>query len=164
MTRAAGDRPAPGGNGLALGVCGWSGSGKTTLLESVVPILRARGLRVVVVKHDAHTIQVDRPGKDSDRLFRAGADVVLQSAAEVLERRHAEGEPPLADLLGTLRRDYDVVLVEGHKTSPIPKVWLLSESEKTPPPDARDVIAVLARGDGRLDGFLRVLECVPRPN
>ena len=60
-----------------LAVCGFSGSGKTTLLESVVGELSRRGLSVGVVKHDAHGIQIDRPGKDSDRLFlpaRPGGD------------------------------------------------------------------------------------------
>ncbi|HXT51259.1 MAG TPA: molybdopterin-guanine dinucleotide biosynthesis protein MobB, partial [Thermoanaerobaculia bacterium] len=58
-----------------VGVAGWSGSGKTTLLERVVPALVADGLSVVVVKHDAHGLALDVAGKDSDRLFRAGAEV-----------------------------------------------------------------------------------------
>ncbi len=69
-----------------LAVCGWSGSGKTTLLESLIPLLRERGLQVAVVKNDAHGVEVDRPGKDSDRLFRAGASVVLRSPRESFAR------------------------------------------------------------------------------
>ena len=72
-----------------FGVCGWSGSGKTTLIEAVLPKLLARNLKVAVVKHDVHAIDVDRPGKDSDRFFQAGADVYLQGNEE-LSRRHPD--------------------------------------------------------------------------
>ena len=54
-----------------LGVCGWSGSGKTTLIEAILPAFRAKGLKIAVIKHDVHGLDIDRPGKDSDRLFRA---------------------------------------------------------------------------------------------
>ncbi|MDP6460361.1 MAG: molybdopterin-guanine dinucleotide biosynthesis protein MobB, partial [Gemmatimonadota bacterium] len=70
--------PTPAGPVLA--VCGWSGSGKTTLLDRVIPEITARGLSVAALKHDAHGLKVDPRGKDSDRLFRAGADVVAPSA------------------------------------------------------------------------------------
>jgi molybdopterin-guanine dinucleotide biosynthesis protein MobB len=107
-----------------LAVCGFSGAGKTTLLEAAIPLLVGRGLRVAVVKHDAHGFTVDRPGKDSDRLFRAGATVVLGNAGEQFERRAA----PLS-LTATLARlacDHDLLLVEGHKGTLLPKFWLES--------------------------------------
>src|ERR1700694_4988704 len=94
-----------------LAVCGYSGSGKTTLLEAAIPRLVERGLAVAVVKHDAHRFEVDRPGKDSDRLFRAGATVVLRGAEEQFERR---AEPlTLEGTLERLARDHDLLLVEG---------------------------------------------------
>jgi len=65
-----------GQEGLAylpiIGLCGSSGAGKTTLVEALIPRFTARGIRVAVVKHGAHRVQVDVPGKDSDRLFRPG--------------------------------------------------------------------------------------------
>ncbi len=67
----------PGVGAPVLAVCGFSGSGKTTLLETAIPRLVERGLAVAVVKHAAHGFQVDRAGKDSERLFRAGATIVL---------------------------------------------------------------------------------------
>jgi len=70
----------------AFGICGWSGSGKTSLIESVVPHLCKKGLKVAVLKHTDHEIQVDHPGKDSDRLFRSGADVFLKGSQEGLMR------------------------------------------------------------------------------
>jgi molybdopterin-guanine dinucleotide biosynthesis protein B len=58
---------------VVLAVVGWSGSGKTTLLEFLVAQLAARGLRVNVVKHSHHDIELEPPHKDSARLRMAGA-------------------------------------------------------------------------------------------
>ncbi len=136
----------------ALGVCGWSGSGKTTLIEGMLPALSAQGLRIAVAKHDVHGIDVDRPGKDSDRLFRAGADVLLQGPQETLRRSH-----DTRGLLGELRQMsllYDLILVEGRKHSPLPKLWLLSEDRESAPPDTEHVLAALPRGPGRAEAAL----------
>jgi molybdopterin-guanine dinucleotide biosynthesis protein B len=136
-----------------LGVCGWSGSGKTTLIEAVLPRLLARKLKVVVVKHDVHSIDVDRPGKDSDRFFQAGADVYLQGNEE-LSRRHPEAADNFLYQLLDLAAKYDLILVEGHKQSPLPKVWLLQEGEGGPPAAVSDVRLVLPRDAKRADEFL----------
>lgn len=61
---------------------GKSGTGKTTLLEQLIPMLKARGLRLAVLKHDAHHFEMDKPGKDTYRFTAAGADVVTISNAE----------------------------------------------------------------------------------
>lgn len=126
-----------------LGVAGWQGSGKTTLLERLVPALVAEGLSVVVLKHDAHGLAFDVAGKDSDRLFRAGAEVVVDAPAERFARsRRAAGEPLVARLR-ELQRRCDLVLVEGGKREAHPKVWLLRPGEEGPPPEVSDVLAVL---------------------
>ena len=141
-----------------LGVCGYSGSGKTTLLEQMIPRLRARGLQVAVVKHDVHGIDVDRPGKDSDRLFRAGADMVLQGADEELVRSHRQTPRGLESRLAAMACEYDLVLVEGHKTSPFSKIWLLGDGGDGPPAEIENVLAVLGRSPDLLDSALRVVE------
>lgn len=141
-----------------LGISGWSGSGKTTLIEEALPLLRERGLDVAVVKHDAHRVEVDRPGKDSDRLFQAGADVLLQSPQQEFFRMHGDGRDGLTDVLRSLCRRYDLVLVEGRKTMPLPKVWLFGDDEDTPPDDVSEIIATLPRGASRLDAFMPILD------
>ena len=132
-----------------LGICGRSGAGRTSLLEHLVGDLLGRGLRVAVVKHDAQGVTVDRPGKGSDRLYRSGADVLPQSPEQEFSRRHGPAED-LSDMVDALCERYDVVLVEGQESSPIPKLWLLSEGRSSPPPDVEGVLAVLPRGPGRL--------------
>jgi glutamate dehydrogenase (NADP+)/cyclic pyranopterin phosphate synthase/molybdopterin-guanine dinucleotide biosynthesis protein A len=144
--------------GPVLGVCGWSGSGKTTLLEAVIPRLAARGLRVAVLKHDGHGPDLDRPGKDSDRLFRAGADIALIGPDEALERRHRRYERGLGRAAGELLRRHDIVLVEGHKATPMLKVWLAGPDDAKPPREVTDVLAVLPWGADREALFLRVLD------
>lgn len=147
--------PAP-----VLAVCGWSGAGKTTLLESAIPRLVANGLRVAVVKHDAHGIQVDRPGKDSDRLFCAGASVVLRSPSECFARLPASDGTSLERALRGLAATHDLVLVEGHKDTPLPKVWLENEGGEPATPPLAHLLATLPGGDGRLAAFLALAEKV----
>lgn len=140
-----------------LGICGFSGSGKTTLIEQLIPPLTADGLSVVVVKHDAHGLDVDRPGKNSDRLFRAGADVVLQGPEQEFFRRHGrDGE--LAPALASLAGRYDLVLVEGHKRTPLPKLWLLDDDQSGPPEGVGNVLAVLTKDVGRLEAAAPIVD------
>jgi len=128
-----------------FGVCGFSGSGKTTLIEQLVGRFRAQGLTVAVAKHDAHGIDVDRPGKDSDRFYRAGADVLLSAPDEEVFRTHRRDRDAIAPQLLELASRCDVVLVEGRKHTPLPKLWLLGEGETAPPPEATNVLLVLPR-------------------
>ena len=134
-----------------LGVCGWSGSGKTTLIEGILPYLLQHKLKVAVIKHDVHGIDIDRPGKDSDRLFRAGADVFLQGD-EIFFRLHQDHVMDIDALLELLQRtwNYDLILVEGHKQTPLPKVWLLNAGEEEAPADIANVLISLPKDDRRL--------------
>jgi len=151
--------------GVVLAVCGTSGAGKTTLLEQVIPELVRRGLAVAAVKRHRHagSLSLDQPGKDSDRLFRAGADVHLRIPAESFERAHAGGDDDLAPVLSSLSEDHDLVLVEGHKDTPLPKVWLSGEEDPAPPDGVTGVLAVLPRDDNRPQLFQELLdEWLPR--
>ena len=150
MSRPARDMPP------ALAVCGFSGSGKTTLLESVIPELVGRGLAVAVVKHDAHGVDVDRPGKDSDRLFRAGATVVLEAPDQQMARVHGPVRD-LRELILELGRRHDLVLVEGHARTPLDKVWLLGGTPAEAPAALERVAAVLPRDDDRPRRTLELL-------
>lgn len=109
-----------------LGFAAFSGSGKTTLLEKLIPLLRGRGLRLALVKHSHHDFQMDRPGKDSDRLRRAGAGQVLLASkyrAAWIREGDGETEPDLGELLQRLdTRALDLVLVEGFREAPIAKI------------------------------------------
>ena len=107
-----------------IGIAGWSGAGKTTLLTRVIPCLAARGLRVSTVKHAHHAFDVDQPGKDSHTHRMAGATEVLVASSRrfaLVHELRGEAEPPLAALLGKLA-PVDLVLIEGYKREPHPKL------------------------------------------
>ena len=120
----------------------WSGTGKTTYLEGLITALKARGLRVAAVKHDAHRFDIDREGKDSWRFAAAGADVVAVADGEkcaVMEYRPRA----LADILAQIQ-DVDIVLVEGwHAEAPNPILLhraAAGQPPKLPPADCFAVV------------------------
>lgn len=89
----------------------WSGTGKTTYLEALCRELVRRGVRVAVIKHDAHRLSLDTEGKDSWRFARAGA--VVTAVADGEECAVMEYRPtPLSALLDRIR-DVDLILAEG---------------------------------------------------
>lgn len=107
-----------------LGVSGFSGSGKTTLIEKLVPRLVSAGLRVSLIKHAHHDFDVDQPGKDSWRHRMAGCTEVLVSSARrwaLMHELRSEPEPALEALLQRLGPS-DLVLVEGYKHTPMPRI------------------------------------------
>jgi len=141
-----------------LAVGGSHDAGKTTLLEALVPMVAARGLAVAIVKSAGSRIEVDRPGKDSDRLFRAGADVFVRGKAESFVRTRPAEEDRTASDLAALARLYDVVLLECRSPMPCATVWLLGEGESEPPAGAGDVLAALPRGPERIETVRALLD------
>ena len=118
-----------------FGFAGYSGSGKTSLVEQLIPRLTGRGLRVSVIKHAHHSFDVDRPGKDSFRHRHAGAsEVLVSSSARWALIRELRGEPELRlnDLIERLS-PCDLVLIEGFKREPIPKLEVHRAAANTPP-------------------------------
>ena len=107
-----------------IGLAGWSGSGKTTLLARLIPLLTGEGLRVSTIKHAHHNFDVDKPGKDSWTHRQAGASEVLvvsDTRWALMHELRGEAEPSLTELLGKLS-ECDLVIVEGFKREPIPKI------------------------------------------
>ena len=136
---------------LVLSICGYSGAGKTTLIVGLLPRLAARGLRVGVLKHDTHRLTLDAAGKDTARFFDAGAAAVsAHDPGQHFVRIREAGPVPLSDVLARMPLDLDLVLVEGHKGSPGPKL-VLEHPDGRPPIDAGLVVGVLPPGDARVD-------------
>jgi len=117
-----------------FGFAGWSGSGKTTLIERLIPRLVARAGTVSLVKHAHHEFDLDQPGKDSFRHRQAGCTEVLVSSSRRFALIHElRGAPELTlpEALGRLSRDA-LVLVEGYKTFPMPKLEVWREAVGKP--------------------------------
>lgn len=118
-----------------FGITGWSGSGKTTLIKSLIPEIKARGFSVSTIKHAHHTFDVDKPGKDSFEHRLAGACEVLISSSKrwvLMHENNNDNEPSLGELLEKLQRN-DLVLVEGFKNEPYPKLEVFRASVGKPP-------------------------------
>jgi molybdopterin-guanine dinucleotide biosynthesis protein B len=119
-----------------LGFAAFSGSGKTTLLESVIPLLKQSGIRLALIKHSHHDFEMDTPGKDSDRLRKAGASqVLLASKHRTAWIREGDGltEPDLMELLERVdTANLDLLLVEGFRDEPIPKIEIHRPSLSKP--------------------------------
>jgi molybdopterin-guanine dinucleotide biosynthesis adapter protein len=107
-----------------FGIAGYSGSGKTTLMERLIPAFAQQGLKVSVIKHAHHHFDIDRPGKDSYRHREAGAFEVLISNGQRWALMHEVRGEPEATLEQLLLRlsPCDIVLVEGFKKEPVPKL------------------------------------------
>ena len=108
-----------------IGFAGYSGAGKTTLVEALVALMKARGLKVSVIKHAHHHFDVDREGKDSWRHRKAGAYEVLLASDQrmALMREYAQPtQVSVHDMLAQLDPSVDWGLIEGFKHGDVPKI------------------------------------------
>lgn len=133
-----------------IGLAGWSGAGKTTLITQLIPEINRRGFSVSTIKHAHHGFDIDRPGKDSYAHRAAGAhEVLVGSANRIALMRELRGgpEPSLAELLAMLV-PVDLVLIEGFKRDPAPKIEVYREANGKPPLHPDDPYIVALVGDG----------------
>lgn len=112
-----------------IGFSAFSGTGKTTTLKQVIPLLKAKGLRITVIKHAHHHFDLDQPGKDSFELRKAGSDQTIicttTRMAVITEFPTPDDEPSLEEIISTLDPDkIDLILVEGYKHLAFPKIEL----------------------------------------
>jgi len=143
-----------------FGFAGFSGSGKTTLIEKVIPLLVGRGLRVSLVKHAHHTFDVDKPGKDSYRHRQAGATEVLVTSSRrwvLMHEMRGEAEPALAEQIRHMS-PCDVLLVEGYKREPIPKLEVYRAAVGEPMLHPHDEHVVAVASDAPVATALPVLD------
>ncbi|TOB32087.1 bifunctional molybdopterin-guanine dinucleotide biosynthesis adaptor protein MobB/molybdopterin molybdotransferase MoeA [Vibrio parahaemolyticus] len=141
-----------------LGFAAYSGTGKTTLLEALLPKLTEAGLRIGMLKHAHHNFDVDKPGKDSYRLRKAGASQMLIASRNrfALMTETPEAEAEFEYLLTRFDEDkLDVVLVEGCKNIAFPKIELHREEVGKPwlYPHDENIIAI-ASDSAELDSEL----------
>ena len=112
-----------------IGISGWSGSGKTTLCTKLIENLAKIGFNVGTLKHAHHKFDIDKPGKDSDNLRKAGAQPIVISSKEkfaIIKENNNGKEKSLHEILEIFAKDpfskCDVIIVEGYKKDDIPKI------------------------------------------
>ena len=143
-----------------FGFAGWSGSGKTTLIEKLIPRFVGAGLRVSLIKHAHHSFDVDHPGKDSYRHRHAGASEVLVTSSRrwvLMHELRGAQDPPFEEQIKRIS-PCDLLLVEGFKHAPIPKleVWRATPGEPLLHPNDSHVVAVAT--DAKVDTRLPLLD------
>lgn len=143
-----------------FGFAGYSGSGKTTLIEKLIPLFVQRGLKVSLIKHAHHTFDVDQPGKDSFRHRHAGCSEVLVTSSRrwaLMSELRGAPEPTLQEQMERLS-PCDLLLVEGFKHEPIPKleVYRTEVGESMIHPHDRNIVAIAS--DAKVDSTLPQLD------
>ncbi|MBE3513484.1 molybdopterin-guanine dinucleotide biosynthesis protein MobB [Enterobacter cloacae complex sp. I2] len=111
-----------------LAISAWSGTGKTTLLKKLIPALCAKGIRSGLIKHTHHNMDVDKPGKDSYELRKAGAAQTMVASHQrwaLMTETPDEAPLDLAYLVSRMNHStLDLVLVEGFKHEAVAKILL----------------------------------------
>lgn len=100
----------------AIAIVGPSGSGKTTFIVRLIPELKSRGARVAVLKHCQMDVPLDKEGKDSWKLTKAGATrvgIVMPGRVAVFQETGTPDD--IEGAVGRFFADADIVLVEGGK-------------------------------------------------
>lgn len=147
-----------------LGICAQSsGMGKTTLLSALLPVLAMHGLRVSIIKQTHAEFDVDRPGKDSYRLREAGAAQVLLSSENrwvlMTEQKSSADDLRLLDMVRHLNPDLaDLVLVEGFRHAPVPKIEVYRPLLGFPLLADNDAHVIAVATDGEVESDLPVLD------
>lgn len=118
-----------------FGIIGWKNAGKTTLVVRLIDYFVAQGLEVATVKHAHHDFDIDHPGKDSYLHREAGAaQVVIASDRRIaMLKENRDPIPPTLEETLSWVDPCDLVLVEGFKCHPHPKIEVIRGEPKDEP-------------------------------
>ncbi|MDX6917343.1 molybdopterin-guanine dinucleotide biosynthesis protein MobB [Pectobacterium carotovorum] len=145
-----------------LAVAAYSGTGKTTLLKHVIPLLINHGVRVGLIKHTHHQMDIDTPGKDSYELRKAGAAQTIVASNQrwaLMTETPEQEEPNIYDLVGKMDAStLDLVLVEGFKHEKIAKIALFRQSLGRELSDLIDEYVIAIATDTKISTILPVLD------
>ncbi len=131
--------PAP--EAKAIAIVGPSNSGKTELICALLKWFATQKLQVAVLKH-SHKQHLGDEGKDTGRYRAAGSRLVALAAPGLLQiNRSSPGEPKLTAILAQLAPEVDVILVEGYKTSDLPKIGVVGPDVPPVLPDYPHLVA-----------------------
>lgn len=142
-----------------LGFAAYSGTGKTTLLVKLLPLMKLQGLRVAMIKQTHHDFDIDKPGKDSFELRKAGADQVLLASDKrcaLMTEYEERVEPDLISLVHKLDlENIDLIMVEGFKHLPFAKIELhrAVTGKKLLYPEDHSIIAIASDANMETGGL-----------
>ena len=138
-----------------LGLAAYSGTGKTSLLVKLLPLMKLQGLRVAMIKQTHHDFEIDKPGKDSFELRKAGADQVLLASdkrSALITEYEEVSDRSLTQLIAELDlSSIDLVLVEGFKHESFEKIELHRPAVGEDPIFPKDKSVIAVASDVQLD-------------
>ncbi len=129
-----------------VSLIGRSNTGKTTVIERIIPLMKAKGIRVATLKHHIHDFEIDREGKDTYRHKKAGARIAMIASPKKLALvEDFEREMTLREILQRHVKDVDLVIVEGFKQEDLPKIEVYNYRENEPPLSSgdRNLLAII---------------------
>lgn len=140
-----------------FGFAGSGGAEQTGLIERVIPCLVDDGLRVSLIHHTAHDFHLAQPGNDSWGGGRRGCGEVLVSSRKrvALMRELGDAHEPDLDGLVDMLAPCDLVLVEGYRHAPLPKMEVRRSARPAPALHATDPWVVAVASDHDEDTHLR---------
>ncbi|UUE36330.1 molybdopterin-guanine dinucleotide biosynthesis protein MobB [Pectobacterium aroidearum] len=145
-----------------LAVAAYSGTGKTTLLKHVIPLLINHGVRIGLIKHTHHQMDIDTPGKDSYELRKAGAAQTIVASNQrwaLMTETPEQEEPNIYELVGKMDTStLDLILVEGFKHEKIAKIALFRQSLGRELSDLIDEYVIAIAADTEINTVLPVLD------
>jgi len=134
--------------------------GKTTVIEKLIPELVGRGLKIGTIKHHVHHFEMDKPGKDTWRHKQAGAHTVaLSSPTGVGVICDVTKDSSIEELVAHYFAELDLVITEGYKTGPMPKIEVFRKEVSASPLDNRDATWIAFVTDTTLDSDLPQFSC-----
>ncbi|AHG20225.1 molybdopterin-guanine dinucleotide biosynthesis protein B [Chania multitudinisentens RB-25] len=140
-----------------LAFAAYSGTGKTTLLKQLIPLLKQQQIRIGLIKHTHHDMDVDTPGKDSYELRKAGANQTLVANNQRWALMTETPEQQSLDLTYLAGRfdsgKVDLILVEGFKHEPISKIILYREEIGKPLESMMDKYVIAVASDKKIEGI-----------
>lgn len=112
---------------------GYSGSGKTTLVLKIISYLKEKGFKVAALKHDGHDFEMDKEGKDTYRMKKAGADcIAISSGSKYAIIADSNHRLTFLELMAKIPEDMDIVIGEGFKDEDIPKILVYRKEINKP--------------------------------
>ncbi|WKA62489.1 molybdopterin-guanine dinucleotide biosynthesis protein MobB [Pectobacterium aroidearum] len=145
-----------------LAVAAYSGTGKTTLLKHVIPLLINHGVRIGLIKHTHHQMDIDTPGKDSYELRKAGAAQTIVASNQrwaLMTETPEQEEPNIYELVGKMDAStLDLILVEGFKHEKIAKIALFRQSLGRELSDLIDEYVIAIAADTEINTVLPILD------
>lgn len=143
-----------------LAISAYSGTGKTTLLTKVIPLLKAKGIRLGVIKHTHHDMDIDKPGKDSYELRKAGAEQTLVASQQrwaLMTETPCGEDVDLNEMVSKMDVSVlDLVLVEGFRHEQVAKIVLSRQGLGKNARDLLDQHAIAIASDDSADNDLNL--------